>query len=107
MINNWAVRNKARREFLSQRANAGIRGIEWEMTLEELLKDYYLFENTRVLVSGQLSLEENVLYLNDGDACLRTNANPNDWTLGIELQIYGWLRFDNEDLFYYLDMSEP
>ena len=79
----------------------------WELTLKELSTNYYLYENARVLVSGQLSLVDDVLYLIDGESKIRTNANPNDWNLGVEMQIYGWLRFDNEELYYYLDMSEP
>jgi hypothetical protein len=79
----------------------------WNMTLEELVDDYYLFENTHILIEGRLEYLENKTYLYDGDHRIRTNANPTDWTLDVDLRIYGCLKFDEEGLFYYLDMSQP
>jgi hypothetical protein len=79
----------------------------WNVSLEELVDDYYLYENTRVQVGGHLEYVENNTYLYDEDCRIRTNAPPANWHLGVESQYNGWLKFDEEELFYYLDMSEP
>lgn len=79
----------------------------WEMTVEELVSVHYLFENANVKVNGSLLLENNVSYLCNGEHRVRVNARPKDWGYGVELVFYGTFRFDEEGLFYYLDISEP
>ncbi len=70
----------------------------WNMTLEELVKNYYMFENAWISVDGELEVLGGDSYLVKGNASVRVIG---DAVYGEYTQ--GYLRFDRDGLFYFFE----
>lgn len=84
----------------------------WNVTLEELAKNYYLFENAGIRVAGELVMDgertvdedmvgETGCCLEMGNISLPIVSESEPLLME---EYIGWLRFDRDGLYYYLEL---
>jgi hypothetical protein len=79
----------------------------WKPNVTALVWDYYLYENARIQLNASFGFDDSNSILYDDDNHIRAKFEEEvNRTSGDKKTIEGYLRFDKEGLFYYVEVDK-